>query len=96
MGILNFGPKICIRCKNILTQIKLFCFFCFVWTGGGQSVCLHHKGSMIGVQCQLMICGGHIRASKGAFQIFVVNGSMGKLTLKSNFALLSSRSKHEC
>ena len=30
---------------------------------------LHHEGSMIGVQCQLMICRGHIRASKGTFQI---------------------------
>ena len=32
---------------------------------------LHHEGSMIGVQCQLMICRGHIRASKGALQIFL-------------------------
>ena len=29
------------------------------------------KGQMIGVQCQLMICRGHIRASKGTFQIFL-------------------------
>ena len=34
-------------------------------------MCLHHEESMIGVQCQLMICRGHIRASKGAFQIFL-------------------------
>ena len=26
---------------------------------------LHHEGSMIRVHCQLMICRGHIRASKG-------------------------------
>ena len=26
---------------------------------------------MIGVQCQLMICRGHIRASEGALQIFL-------------------------
>ena len=32
---------------------------------------LHHEGSMIGVQCQLMICRGHIRASKGPFQVFL-------------------------
>ena len=32
---------------------------------------LHHEGSMIRVQCQLMICRGHIRASKGAFKIFL-------------------------
>ena len=32
---------------------------------------LHYEGSMIGVQCQLMICKGHIRASKGTFQIFL-------------------------
>ena len=32
---------------------------------------LHHEGSMIGVQCQLMICRGHFRASKGALKIFL-------------------------
>ena len=38
---------------------------------------LYHEGSMIGIQCQLMICRGHIRASKGIFQIFfVAHGSM--------------------
>ena len=38
---------------------------------------LHHEGSVIGVQCQLMIYRGHIRASEGTFQIFfVVDGSM--------------------
>ena len=30
-----------------------------------------HKGSMIGIQCQLVICRGHIRASQGTFQIFL-------------------------
>ena len=38
---------------------------------------LDHEQSMIGVQCQLMICRGHIRASKGTFQMFfVVDGSL--------------------
>ena len=32
---------------------------------------LHHEGLMIRVQCQLMICRGHIRTSKGAFKIFL-------------------------
>ena len=42
-----------------------------------DKVCLHHEGLMIGIQCQLMICRGHIRASKGTFQnFFVVVGSM--------------------
>ena len=36
---------------------------------------LDHEGSMIGLQCQLMICRGHIRASKGTFQIFFVADS---------------------
>ena len=36
-----------------------------------DKACLDHEGSMIGVQCQLMICRGHIRASKGTFQIFL-------------------------
>ena len=49
---------------------------------------LHHEGSMIRVQCQLMICRGHIRASKGAFKIFLwLMVVCGKLTFYSNFAL---------
>ena len=48
-------------------------------------MCLHHEGSMIGV-----ICRGHIRASKGTFQIFCGWWFYGKLTFKSNFALWSS------
>ena len=38
----------------------------------------------------LMICRGHIRTSKGAFKIFVIDGPMKKFMLKSNFSLLSS------
>ena len=30
-----------------------------------------NEGSMIRVQCQLMICRGYIRASKGTFKIFL-------------------------
>ena len=52
---------------------------------------LDHEGLMIGVQCQLMICRGHIRAFKGTFQIFfVVDGFYGKLTFSFNFVLWSS------
>ena len=32
---------------------------------------LHHEGSMTGVQCQLTIHRGHIRAFKGTFQFFL-------------------------
>ena len=32
---------------------------------------LHHEESMIRVQCQLMICREHIRASKDIFKIFL-------------------------
>ena len=32
---------------------------------------IDHEQSMIVVQCQLMIRRGHIRASKGTFQIFL-------------------------
>ena len=32
---------------------------------------LHCEGSMIRVYCQLMICRGHIRASKGVFKFFL-------------------------
>ena len=51
---------------------------------------LHHEGLMIGVQCQLIICRGHISPSKGASIFFTVDGSMVKLMSKSNLALLSS------
>ena len=38
---------------------------------------LDHERSMIGVQCQLMICRGHTRASKGYISnFFVVDGSL--------------------
>ena len=33
---------------------------------------LDHEGSMIRVQCQLMICRGHIRASMGALKFSMV------------------------
>ena len=32
---------------------------------------LQHEGSMIGVQCQLMICRGHIRVSEDTFKNFL-------------------------
>ena len=51
---------------------------------------LHHEESMIGVQCQLMICRGHIRASKGTFQIFFCLTVLWQIDIKSNFALWSS------
>ena len=38
----------------------------------------------------LMICRGHIRASKGTFQFFVVTSFMVKLIFKSNSIPLSS------
>ena len=34
-------------------------------------MCLYHEGSMIGVQCQLMISRGRLRASKDALQFFL-------------------------
>ena len=62
---------------------------------------LPHEGSMIGVQCQLVICRGHIRASQGTFQIFlrltvlhfrsILKGSLMGLEVKN---LLSCQSKH--
>ena len=51
---------------------------------------LDHEGSMIGVQCQLMICRGHIRASKGTFQIFLWLMVVWQIDILVNFALLSS------
>ena len=46
---------------------------------------------MIGVQCLLMICRGHIRVSKGGSQKkIVVDSSILKVMSKSGFSLLSS------
>ena len=42
-------------------------------------MCLDHERLMIEVQCQLMICRRYIGASKGAFQISIVDCSMIKL-----------------
>ena len=51
---------------------------------------LHHEGSMILVDCQLMICRGHIRASKGALRIFsMVNGCV-KIDILFKFCTLFS------
>ena len=51
---------------------------------------LHHEGSMIGVQCQLIICRGHIRASKSTFQIFLWLTVLWQINILFNFVLLSS------
>ena len=32
---------------------------------------LHHEGSMIRLHCQLMVCRGHIRTTKGALKFFL-------------------------
>ena len=53
-------------------------------------MCLHHEGSMIGVQCQLMIGRGHVRASKGTFEIFFCLTVLWQIIIKSNFVLWSS------
>ena len=51
---------------------------------------LHHEGSMIGVQCQLMICRGHIRASKGTFKIFLWLTVAVKIDILVKFCTLFS------
>ena len=51
---------------------------------------LHHEGLMIGVQCQLMICRGHIRASKGAFKIFLWFTVAVKIDILVKFCTLFS------
>ena len=45
---------------------------------------------MIGFHMSLMICRGHIRASKGTFQIFFCLTVLWQIDIKSNFALWSS------
>ena len=49
---------------------------------------LHHEGSMIVVQCQLMICRGHIRASKGTFEIFLWLTVLWKIDILVKFCTL--------
>ena len=77
MGILNIGSKISRKVYKYVVQNTFFglssfrlmadrVIFDIAWVV--DKVC---EGSMIGVQCQLMICRGHIRASKGALQIFL-------------------------
>ena len=51
---------------------------------------LHHEGSMIGVQCQLMICRGHIRASKGTFQVILWLTVLWQIDILVKFCTLSS------
>ena len=51
---------------------------------------LHHEGSMIGVQCQLMICRGHIRASKDTFQIFLWLTVLWQIDILVKFCTFSS------
>ena len=60
---------------------------------------LHHEGSMIGVQCQLMICRGHIRASKGTLQIFLWLMDLWQIDILVKFCTLlfiSSRISKGC
>ena len=49
---------------------------------------LDHEGSMIGVQCELMIGRGHIRASKGTFQIFLWLTVLSEIDILVQFATL--------
>ena len=51
---------------------------------------LDHEGSMIGVQCQLMIYRGHIRASKGTIQIFLWLTVLWQIDILVQFVLWSS------
>ena len=43
---------------------------------------------MIEVQCQLMICRGHIRASKGTFQIFFLLMDLWQINILVKFCTL--------
>ena len=49
---------------------------------------LDHEGSMIGVQCQLMIYRGHIRASKGTFQFFLLLTILWQIDILVQFCTL--------
>ena len=51
-------------------------------------MCLHHEGLMIGVQCRLMVCRGHIRVCKGAFKIFFWLTVLWKIDILVQFCTL--------
>ena len=55
---------------------------------------LDHEGSMIGVQCQLMICRGHIRASKGTLHIFLWLTVLWQIDILVQFCTLVFISSH--
>ena len=65
---LYLSHKFSQRCKNMSLRCTLYdkCLF--------KPSRVNDRGSV-----SLMVCRKHIRASNGAFQIFVVNSSMGKL-----------------
>ena len=48
---------------------------------------LHHEGSVIRVQCQLMICRGHIRASMGTLKILCEIDILAKFCALFSFQL---------
>ena len=48
---------------------------------------LHHEGLMIGIQCQLFV-KDTLEHLKWILIFFSFNGCVGKLTFKSNYALL--------
>ena len=49
---------------------------------------LDHEGSMMGVQCQLMICRGRIRTSGGAFQILLLLTVLWQIDILVQFCTL--------
>ena len=55
---------------------------------------LDHEGSMIGVQCPLKICRGHIRASKGTFQFFLWLMVLWQIDILVQFCTLVFISSH--
>ena len=50
-----------------------------------SGVCLQHKGSIIGVQCQLVVCRKNTGVLMGTSKIIVTDGLMVKLMSNSGF-----------
>ena len=87
MGILNFEPKICRKMYKYVNLMHLFFWVERFPTygrlsnfrhgmGGGYSVCLHHEGSMIGVQCHWWFVEDTLEHLRVHLNFFVVDGSM--------------------
>ena len=67
-GVKKHSPEVLFFFLKILSAVRTMADLVVLGMGGQQiKIHLRHEGSMIGVQCQLVICRGHIRLPKNIF-----------------------------